>query len=771
VKKLAKENNTLSSTAYYSSTADPAGTHWRIADWDLGVTEPGSSGSALFDATSHRIVGDLSGGDAACSGGTDNNAPDWFGKLSYSWGNNGATDSRRRLRDWLDPNNTGIISVAGKAPCKKVSFTTSTATMLEGTNCSVTTLTLNLAISAAPTVNTTATITASGTANSSDYSLSSTSVLFPSGSAANRTVTLTIQRDAVVEPNETIILTISSVAGDAIVGTTNTYTLTLRNDDRNPDAHKVLANQTIFSDNFDAIATGLGSWSRITYSGGTNLWIVGSNGGTGFTNKSAYISNNASAYSYTATTPVECDLASPVINATNYENLQLTFTYKCNGELDGGVLYDYGTLWYSVNGGTNWTKFGGDLQGVTTATTTTVALPVAANNASNLKIAFSWSNDNSVANLPPFGVDNVILRGDTYIAEDIQTAVNTSSGFAENDLGPNQTLHFYDTNTANIMATIQNQSAHDYGCTKVEVERAGTGAQFISGESDNLKKIFDKTFAVRPEINNVSGAYTITYYLTSGEKTGWETESRVWATQGQLFKTAGSVGAMNTGTVREMGTSVTRGTFNGHHTITASFSSGFSGFGIGNPGSGAPLPIELLSFVGQFNGQYVELSWLTANELQNKGFEIERSIDGVNFEKIGFVAGKGNSQERQIYAFPDHHYNTNHYIHYYRLKQIDFNGSFQYSLIVQVKINKVRPNFTVQPNPFDKEIVLQFNKEIESDVFLKLIDVTGREIYRNNLNGQNKTKFDISVPSLPAGIYFLYVQVEGIAYTVKVIKE
>lgn len=103
VKKISVENNALTSTSYLSNTVNPNENHWRVANWDIGVTEGGSSGSALYNSN-HRIIGQLHGGYAACNGSNDNNEPDWYGKLSSSW-NGGNTDATR-LQNWLDPSNT-----------------------------------------------------------------------------------------------------------------------------------------------------------------------------------------------------------------------------------------------------------------------------------------------------------------------------------------------------------------------------------------------------------------------------------------------------------------------------------------------------------------------------------------------------------------------------------------------------------------------------------------------------------------------------------------
>jgi hypothetical protein len=83
------------------------GTHIRITDWDLGTTEPGSSGSPLFDQN-HRIIGQLHGGYAACG----NNESDWYGRFYTSW--TGGGSSSNRLSNWLDPLNTGQLTLDGR---------------------------------------------------------------------------------------------------------------------------------------------------------------------------------------------------------------------------------------------------------------------------------------------------------------------------------------------------------------------------------------------------------------------------------------------------------------------------------------------------------------------------------------------------------------------------------------------------------------------------------------------------------------------------------
>lgn len=112
IKKISRENETV-----YHTNIDFNGNSstqmWQVDDWDQGVTEPGSSGSALFDSKG-RIIGQLAGGYAACNGTTDNNTEDWYGRFATSWDEGNSPTSR--LKDWLDPNNTNVDTLGGYDP-------------------------------------------------------------------------------------------------------------------------------------------------------------------------------------------------------------------------------------------------------------------------------------------------------------------------------------------------------------------------------------------------------------------------------------------------------------------------------------------------------------------------------------------------------------------------------------------------------------------------------------------------------------------------------
>lgn len=105
-KRISFENDPTAITSYSGTSSPGDGTHIRVVDWDLGTTEPGSSGSHLFDQNK-RVIGQLHGGGAACG----NNQSDWYGWLHASWTGGGTNSSR--LSNWLDPTNSGQTAIDG----------------------------------------------------------------------------------------------------------------------------------------------------------------------------------------------------------------------------------------------------------------------------------------------------------------------------------------------------------------------------------------------------------------------------------------------------------------------------------------------------------------------------------------------------------------------------------------------------------------------------------------------------------------------------------
>jgi hypothetical protein len=140
------------------------------------------------------------------------------------------------------------------------------------------------------------------------------------------------------------------------------------------------------------------------------------------------------------------------------------------------------------------------------------------------------------------------------------------------------------------------------------------------------------------------------------------------------------------------------------------------------------VPVELTSFTAAVSGGNVLLNWTTATELNNQGFDIERQAEG-NWSKIGYVPGYGTTTEPRSYSFMDESVATGIYI--YRLKQIDFDGTFSYSNEIVVEVDLAPNDFALSqnyPNPFNPTTAIQFQVPKTSDIALKIYDMLGQEI-------------------------------------------
>ncbi|GIK23380.1 MAG: S8 family peptidase [Ignavibacterium sp.] len=140
------------------------------------------------------------------------------------------------------------------------------------------------------------------------------------------------------------------------------------------------------------------------------------------------------------------------------------------------------------------------------------------------------------------------------------------------------------------------------------------------------------------------------------------------------------------------------------------------------------VPVELTSFNAEYINGIVELQWITASETNCYGFEIERKEISGNYQTIGFVSGSGSTTNRVTYSFVDNNLNASRY--FYRLKQIDFDGSCEYSNEVEVLINSLNgfKLFQNYPNPFNPVTTLHFIIPEEGNVKIALYDILGNQI-------------------------------------------
>ncbi len=196
-------------------------------------------------------------------------------------------------------------------------------------------------------------------------------------------------------------------------------------------------------------------------------------------------------------------------------------------------------------------------------------------------------------------------------------------------------------------------------------------------------------------------------------------------------------------------------------------------FGIGSSNA---LPVTLLSFSGEERSNRAELVWTTASEKDNLGFEVERSLNGKDFAKAGFVEGKGNRSALNRYSFsealPADIPQTG--MLYYRLKQQDINGAFIYSGTITIVLNNNKETrIYAYPNPFTAYLQVQTNAAPGSRVLVALLDLEGRPVLF-----EQQTCIDVDglfllhlPPELKQSVYLLNVTINDNTSFVKVMKE
>ncbi len=175
----------------------------------------------------------------------------------------------------------------------------------------------------------------------------------------------------------------------------------------------------------------------------------------------------------------------------------------------------------------------------------------------------------------------------------------------------------------------------------------------------------------------------------------------------------------------------------------------------------AAAPVELISFKGKKDDNEVLLTWQTATEKENDFFEVEHSTDGSNFKAIGKVTGKGTTAAPNNYSF--RHAQAQKGINYYRLRQVDLDGTYAFSPIVSVEITR-GIDLELYPNPTNGYVKL---KGELSEGTARLTDLTGRLISESRLPDQ----YLIDMTRQPAGIYVLEIQMDNERTIKRIVKE
>jgi len=185
-----------------------------------------------------------------------------------------------------------------------------------------------------------------------------------------------------------------------------------------------------------------------------------------------------------------------------------------------------------------------------------------------------------------------------------------------------------------------------------------------------------------------------------------------------------------------------------------------------------PLPVELTSFTANANGDKVDLSWETQTEVNNYGFNVERRINEGEWNSIAFIEGHGTSNSPKEYSYSDKDLFSGGSKFQYRLKQVDNDGSFEYSDVVEVEIApsqfELAQNY---PNPFNPSTTIRFSLPKETQLKINIYNMLGELVETlaegNYETGYHKVTFNAS--TLPSGVYIYRIESSDFVQTKKML--
>jgi hypothetical protein len=180
------------------------------------------------------------------------------------------------------------------------------------------------------------------------------------------------------------------------------------------------------------------------------------------------------------------------------------------------------------------------------------------------------------------------------------------------------------------------------------------------------------------------------------------------------------------------------------------------------------VPVELSSFTAKTNENSVLLSWETVTEKNNQGFEIERKVED-DFITIGFVSGYGTTTESKQYSYQDKSLDNG--VYEYRLKQIDFDGSFEYSDVIEVEVSSMNTFVLEQnyPNPFNPSTNIKFNLPSSDFTNLSIYNMVGEKVSElvNEVIPAGEHNLNFNASNLPSGIYIAKLSAGTFNQTIK----
>ena len=609
---------------------------------------------------------------------------------------------------------------------------------------------------AAATIN----LVASGNAvNGVDYQLLQTSIPFAAGEGS-KYVTVRILDDGIVETLDSLVLNFTITGtGLTAASTTQSYKLYIIDD----DAVKISNNRlNILAENFNVSPLQSGTWGSLSNTS-PNTWAITTDPANTFGSRFAYITNNTGQtgpfpYTYSAGAGGSAAnvLRTPLVNTTGYKDLQISFRYACQGEVSAGTAVDYGRLTFSYGTAPSTFYFLGNPL-VNTPAPTTLG-PLGLIGFDNLAFHFGFyflANTNTTLGQPPLGVDDVLFTG---FGTKIESSVNSSKTI---NLAAGVGNPLTSVQDAEIIATINPSTA--INCVTATVQQAGNTQVNITTDIGTYKRT-EKVIKISPASPSTA-TYTATLYFSAAELNVWGgliPTLKVLKVNDATALTSTLTSSNATLITPAFGDSSAKGYYTYTFTTT-----GFSQFMLVDPTTA--LPVRLLDFSVKANTQSIGLNWSTTNETMNKGFGVERSVNGVDFGEISFVTGKGQTPTGGNYTYSLDDQNVRSGITYfYRLRQVDLDGKVTYSPIRSAKIGD-KAGFVVFPNPVKNKTRIIADKNTTASI--EVFDAKGSRIIAIQRQLITANGYELSLEKQPAGVYMIRVSSSDKTENFSVIKE
>ncbi len=638
-----------------------------------------------------------------------------------------------------------------------------------------------IGVDVAATGNATLSLIKSGTAtNGVDYTILQPSVTYTNGDAADKTFTLRVFDDAIVDGPETVTLSLDLTGtgvqtSAACASSVNQFTVSLIDDDILNAVNNDNPTVTLLSQNFGTV-TGSNQipagWTVSNAGSNINKW-VGNNADAstyGFSGNTLHISNGdavavgdgTAAINYDDVTTTDARVFTPALSALGLKNISISFNFVCNGEADIDGIYDYGIVYYSLDG-SNFnvaTDINGDfiIQGISTKTPATYFLPANTAGTNSLRFLFRWISDNGVANQPPFAIDDVVVTGK---AVTVESQVNNNA--TENIPAGTPASYFYSTADGQIIASIANTSAA-IGCVTANIKSQGNNTTVLNTTAGSFMRS-EKVTTFIPTVANTTAAYQASFYFTTAELAAWG--ANVPTLKLMKVKDGVNLAGILTAAEAQVVTAVVddQRAAKGYTSFTGNFTGGFSQFLLVSPTT--VVPVNNLVFDAKANSKNILLSWSTSAELNNKGFVVERSKDALAFERIAWVNGNGNSSQLSRYTYVDNFVQPN-LLYHYRLRQTDTDNREKLSEIRQAKIKGNTITIMVSPNPAKNRVSI-FTSGGRGLSNINLLNAKGQLVRNWKQVNTFDTPANLDISSIAAGIYMLQVINEAAIFTQKII--